>query len=59
VERYYDENSKEFHDLKLGQMTIEDFVTKFVNPMRYVPYHREEKEKVKRCMICFPQAFRD
>jgi hypothetical protein len=30
TKRYYDEKSKEFHDLKLGQMTIEDFVTKFV-----------------------------
>jgi hypothetical protein len=33
-ERYFDEKTKEFHDLKLGQMTIEDFFIKFLNLMR-------------------------
>lgn len=27
TERYYGENEKEFNDLKIGQMTIEEFVT--------------------------------
>jgi hypothetical protein len=44
---YFDEKDKKFHDLKLGQMTIEDLVTEFVNLMIYVPYLREEKEKVQ------------
>ena len=30
-ERYYDEKAKEFNDLRLGQFTMEEFVTKFVN----------------------------
>jgi hypothetical protein len=59
TERYYDEKDKEFHDLKLGKMMIEDFVTKFVNLMRYVPYLREEKEKVQWFMSCLPQAYKD
>jgi hypothetical protein len=40
-------------------MTIEYFVTKFVNMMRYVPYLREEKEKVQWFMSCLPQAYKD
>ena len=42
-ERYYDDKEKEFHELKLGQLTIDDFLTKFKNLLRYVPYIREEK----------------
>jgi hypothetical protein len=38
-------------------MTIEDFVTKFVNLMRYVP--REEKEKVHSYMSFLPQVYKD
>ena len=37
-ERNYDEKSKEFHELRLGQLTIDDFVTKFTNLLQYVPY---------------------
>jgi len=44
---YYDEKDKEFHDIKLGHMLIDEFVTKLVNMMRYVPYLREEKTKVQ------------
>ena len=46
-ERYYDEKSKEFHELRLGQLTIDEFVTKFTNLICYVPYIREEKVKVQ------------
>ena len=27
IERYYDDISNEFHDLRLGQLTIDEFVT--------------------------------
>jgi hypothetical protein len=40
-------------------MTIEDFVTKFVNLVRYIPYLREEKEKVQMFISCLPQAYKD
>lgn len=36
-ERYYDDKAKEFHEIRLGQLTIDDFVTKFTNLLRYVP----------------------
>jgi hypothetical protein len=37
-ERYYDEKTKEFYELKLGQLTIDEYVNKFLELMRYVPY---------------------
>jgi hypothetical protein len=43
TERNFYEKAKEFHDLRLGQMTIEYFVTEFINLMRLIPYLREEK----------------
>ena len=43
TELYYDEKDKEFNDMKLGQMTIDEFVTKFFSLQRYVPYLIEEK----------------
>ena len=40
-ERYYDDKVKKFHELRLGKLTIDDFLTKFTNLLRYVPYIRE------------------
>jgi hypothetical protein len=37
-ERYFDEKAKEFYELKLGQLTIEEYVNKFLDLLRYVPY---------------------
>jgi hypothetical protein len=59
TERYFNEKAKEFDDLKLRQMTIEDPFTKFVNLMRCVPYLGEEKAKVHRFMSSFHQAYKD
>lgn len=47
TKRYFDEKSKEFHDLILEKMLIKKFVTKFLSLMRYVPYLREEMEKIQ------------
>jgi hypothetical protein len=29
-ERYYDEKTKEFYELKLGQLTIDEYINKFL-----------------------------
>lgn len=44
--RYYGEKEKEFNDLKLGKMIIEEFVTKFASLDEYVDYLKEEKENI-------------
>jgi len=35
-ERYYNSNSKEFYELKMGSMTDEEYMTKFLELFRYV-----------------------
>ena len=42
-ERYFDEKAKEFYELKLGQLTMEEYVNKFLDLLRYVPYIKAEK----------------
>jgi hypothetical protein len=46
-ENYFDEKTKEFYELKLGQLTIEEYDNKFLELLRYVPYIKDEKVKVK------------
>jgi hypothetical protein len=46
-ERYYDENTKAFYELKLGQLTIDEYVNTFLVIMRYVPYIKDEKKKIQ------------
>lgn len=44
--RYYDEKEKEFYDSKMGSMTNEDYTSRFLDLSRYVPYLKEEKERI-------------
>eukprot|EP00253_Pinus_taeda_P012585 PITA_12585 len=55
TERFYDEKAREFHDLRLGQQTMDEFVTRFTSLLRYVPYIREEKAKVQRFVSSLPR----
>ena len=58
-ERYYDEKAKEFNDLQLGMLTMEDFVTKFINLQRYVPYLRDEKAIVYKFISFLPTTYKE
>jgi len=48
TKRFYDEKAKEFHDLQLGQMSMDEFITKFTSLLRYVLYILKEKAKVQQ-----------
>jgi hypothetical protein len=37
-EKYFDGKTKELYELKLGHLTIEDYINKFLELTRYVPY---------------------
>ena len=37
-ESYYERKTKEFYELQLGQMTMEDLINKFLELLRFVPY---------------------
>jgi hypothetical protein len=46
-EKYSDEKTKDFYELKLGKLTIEEYVNKILDLLRYVPYIKVEKAKVQ------------
>ena len=45
-DRYYDDKIKEFHELRLGQLTMEEYANKFLELLRYVIYIKYEKVKI-------------
>ena len=45
-EKYFDGKTKKFYELKLGQITIEEYINKFLELIRYVPYIKDEKVKL-------------
>ena len=50
---------KEFYELNLGQMTMEDLINNFLYLMRFISYIKEEKVKVQRFLSFFPHAYKD
>ena len=54
TKRFYDEKFREFHDLRLGQMTMDEYIMKFTSLLRYIPYLRDEKAKVQRFLSILP-----
>ena len=45
-DKYYDDKIKEFHELRLGQQTMEEYANKFLELLRYVRYIKDEKVKI-------------
>jgi hypothetical protein len=58
-ESYYERKMKEFYELRLGHMTMEDLINKFLELLRFVPYIWEDKVKIQRFLSCLPQAYWD
>jgi hypothetical protein len=46
-EKHFDGKTKEFYELKLGQLTIDEYINKFLELIRYVPYIKDEKVKMQ------------
>jgi hypothetical protein len=42
-EKYYDGKIKEFHEHKLGQLTMDAYENRFLDLLRYVPYIKDDK----------------
>eukprot|EP00253_Pinus_taeda_P028992 PITA_28992 len=59
IERFYDEKAREFHDLRLGQQSMDEFINCFTSLLRYVPYIKEEKAKVQRFVSSLPAYIRE
>jgi hypothetical protein len=41
LEKYFDGKTKEIYELRMGQLTIEEYVNKFLKLLRYVPYIKD------------------
>jgi len=53
-ESYYERKTKEFYELRLGQMTMEDLINKFSELLRFIPYIQEDKVKIHHFLSCLP-----
>jgi hypothetical protein len=53
-ENYYEIKTKEFYELQLEKMMMEDLINKFLYLLRFVPYIREDKVKIHQFPICLP-----
>lgn len=47
-ERFYDSKAKQLYELKMRPITYEEYMTKLLELLRYVPYLKDEKAKVQR-----------
>ena len=58
-ERYYDDKAKEFYEFWMGSMTDDEYTSRFLELLRYVPYLREEKAKVWIFISGIPITYRE
>jgi len=58
-EHYFEKKMREFFDLRLGNMTMEEYVKKFLDFLRYVDYLKDEKIKIHRFLSGFPSFYKD
>jgi len=59
LERYYDDKAKEFYEIQMGSMTDDEYSSRFLELMRYVPYLKDEKAKIQRIISGFPATYRE
>lgn len=58
LERYYDDRVKELYELKMGSMANEDYTSRFLELLRYVPYFMENKVNIHRFISGLAVAFK-
>jgi hypothetical protein len=58
-EQYYDKKMQELFELKLGNMTMDEYERKFLELLRYVSFIRDEKVKIQRFLSGLPSFYKD
>ena len=53
-QRFFDRKVKEFHELRMGSMTMDAFINRFLDLLHCVPYIKDEKVKIQQFLGCFP-----
>jgi hypothetical protein len=59
TKRYYDRKMKEFFELKLGNMTIDEYERSFLELLKYVPFIKDEAVKIQRYLSGLPPSIGD
>jgi hypothetical protein len=50
---------KEFFELKLGSMSIDEYERRFLELLKYVPFIKDENVKIQRYMSGLPSSIGD
>jgi hypothetical protein len=56
---YYDRKMKEFFELKLGSMTIDEYKRRFLELLKYVLFIKDETVKIQRYLSGLPSSIGD
>jgi hypothetical protein len=59
TKRYYDKKMKEFFELKLGSMTIDEYERRFLELLKYVSFIKDETVKIQRYLSGLPTFISD
>jgi hypothetical protein len=59
TKRYYDRKMEEFFELKLGNMTIDEYEQRFLELLKYVPFIKDEVVKIQRYLSGLPPSIGD
>ena len=52
--RFFNRKVKEFNELRMGSMTMDSFINRFLDLLHYVPYIKDEKVKIQQFLGCLP-----
>ena len=58
-QRFFDRKVKEFHELRMGSMTMNAFINILFDLLHYVPYIKDKKVKIQQFLGCLPPNFRE
>jgi hypothetical protein len=58
-EHYYERNIKEFFELKLGSMTMDEYEKRFFELLKYVDFIKDEEVKIQRFLSGLPSFYSD
>jgi predicted AlkP superfamily phosphohydrolase/phosphomutase len=58
-EHYYERKMKEFFELKLGSMTMDEYEKRFFELLKYVEFIKDEKFKIQRFLSGLPSFYSD
>jgi hypothetical protein len=59
TKRYYDKKMKEFFELKLGSLSIDEYERRFLELLKYVPFIKDETVKIQRYLSGLPSSISD